>query len=230
MKKSGFIAGVIVMAAILSVVSIFFTSPLSTIAQGMNNITTTTSILDTTKNVHNSTLPGDTVVHRGIIASEVPAHLVLRPGEENHGVEILPHRPDGATYAGILTFTATKPVEVGFGHRLHIDNSTLSQFEIEKLGDLYRRHHVNSSKHITPGVISVPSRIIPDYGVSPPYFSASIPFVGSSVFLTTEREPFVAVYEVAADVLQPQLVVDIDSANVTTTTPTTTTTADPSEM
>jgi hypothetical protein len=94
------------MAAILSVVSIFFTSPLSTIAQGMNNITTT-SILDTTKNVHNSTLPGDTVIHRGIIASEVPAHLVLRPGEENHGVEILPHRPDGATYSGILTFTAT---------------------------------------------------------------------------------------------------------------------------
>jgi pimeloyl-ACP methyl ester carboxylesterase len=38
----------------------------------------------------------------------------------------LPHRPDGATYSGILTFTSTKPVEVGFGHRLHIDNSTLS--------------------------------------------------------------------------------------------------------
>jgi hypothetical protein len=67
-------------------------------------------------------------------------------------------------------------------------------------------------------VISVPSRIIPHYGVSPPYFSASIPFVGSSVFLTTEGEPFVAVYEVVADVLQPQLVVDIDSANKNATT------------
>lgn len=60
------------------------------------------------------------------------------------------------------------------------------------------------------------------------HFSASIPFVGSSVFLTTEGEPFVAVYEVVADVLQPQLVVDIDSANVTTTM--TTTAAGPSEM
>jgi hypothetical protein len=140
---------------------------------------------------------------------------MLRPGEENDGVEILPHRPDGSTYSGILTFTATKPVEVGFGHRLHVDNSTLSQFEVEKLGDPYRRHHVNSSEHITPGIISVPSRIIPDYGVSPPYFSASIPFVGSSVFLTTEGEPFVAVYEVVADVLQPQLVVDTDSAKTT---------------
>lgn len=51
--------------------------------------------------------------------------------------------------------------------------------------------------------------------MSPPYFSASIPFVGSSVFLTTEGEPFVAVYEVVADVLQPQLVVDTDSAKTT---------------
>jgi hypothetical protein len=53
--------------------------------------------------------------------------------EENtnyeHLIAHLPHRPDGATYSGILTFTATKPVEVGLGHRLHIDNSTLSQFE-----------------------------------------------------------------------------------------------------
>ena len=165
--------------------------------------------------MHNTTVPGDTIVHRGMISSEEPAHLVLRPGEVNHGVEILPHRPDGATYSGVLTFTATKPVEVGFGHRLHVHNSTLSQFETETLGSLYKRHHVDSNEHITPGIISVPSRIIPDYGTSPPYFSASIPFVGSSVFLTTTGEPFVAVYEVVAQVLQPQLVVDVDSANIT---------------
>jgi hypothetical protein len=66
-------------------------------------------------------------VHRGIIASEEPAHLALPAGEKPHAVGILPLREDGATYTGILTFTATKPVEIGFGHRLHIDNSTLSQ-------------------------------------------------------------------------------------------------------
>lgn len=210
MIRSDFIACSIVLEAILAIVGILSTTlPMTVTAQN------TTDILTTTRDVHNTTLPGDTIVHRGIVSSEEPAHLMLRPGEENHGVEILPHRPDGATYSGILTFTATKPVEVGFGHRLHIDNSTLSQFEVEKLGDLYRRHHVNSSEHITPGIISVPSRIIPDYGVSPPYFSASIPFVGSSVFLTTEGEPFLAVYEVVADVLQPQLVLDTDSANIT---------------
>ncbi len=212
MIKSDFIACGTAVVAILLTVGLSIV-PITVTAQNTGNVTT--DILTTTKNIHNTTLPGDTIVHRGIISSEEPAHLVLRSGEKNHGVEILPHRPDGATYSGILTFTATKPVEVGFGHRLHVDNSTLSQFETEKLGDLYRRHHVNSSEHITPGIISVPSRIIPDYGVSPPYFSASIPFVGSSVFLTTTGEPFVAVYEVVADVLQPQLVVDIDSTNIT---------------
>ncbi|MGH9978194.1 MAG: hypothetical protein ACRD8Z_20545 [Nitrososphaeraceae archaeon] len=210
MIRSDVIACGIVLGAILAIIGVLSTTlPTTVTAQN------TTDILTTTKNIHNTTLAGDTIVYRGLISSEEPAHLILRPGEENHGVEILPHRPDGATYSGILTFTATKPVEVGFGHRLRVDNSTLSQFEVEKLGDLYRRHHVNSSEHITPGIISVPSRIIPDYGVSPPYFSASIPFVGSSVFLTTEGEPFVAVYEVVADVLQPQLVVDTDSTKTT---------------
>ena len=198
------------LALILASGGIFFASPMTVTAQDTNN--ETNDFLSTTRNVHNTTIVGDTIVHRGIISSEEPAHLVLRPNEDNHGVEILPHRPDGATYSGVLTFTATKPVEVGFGHRLHVDNSTLSQFETGTVSSLYKRHHVDSNGHITPGIISVPSRIIPDYGSQPPYFSASIPFVGSSVFLTTSGEPFVAVYEVVAQVLQPELVVDVDSA------------------
>jgi hypothetical protein len=48
-----------------------------------------------------------------------------------------------------------------------------------------------------------------NYGNSSPYYSASIPFVGSSVFLTTSGDPFIAVYEVVADVLKPQIVLDI---------------------
>ncbi|MGI8832629.1 MAG: hypothetical protein ACR2IS_08335 [Nitrososphaeraceae archaeon] len=190
-------------------------------AQPMNN--TTTEVISTSQNIHNTTLPGQTIVHRGIISSEEPAHFVLQPGEENHGVEILPHRPDEATYTGILTFTATKPVEVGFGHRLHIDNSTASQLDAETFGDFHKRHHVKSQQHITPGIISVPSVIVPDYGTAPPYFSASIPFVGSSVYLKTNGEPFIAVYEVVAEVVQPQAhVVDVESAaagtNMTMTT------------
>ncbi|MGI0044708.1 MAG: hypothetical protein ACRD47_13460, partial [Nitrososphaeraceae archaeon] len=117
-----------------------------------------------------------------------------------------------------LTFTATKPVEIGFGHRLHIDNSTLSQIETDKLGELFIAHHIDKGKYAVPGVISVGSVIVPDYGSSPPYFSASIPFVGSSVWLRTPHgDPFVAVYEVAADIFQPQAVVDLEGANVTGT-------------
>ncbi|MFZ0343552.1 MAG: hypothetical protein WAL24_00195 [Nitrososphaeraceae archaeon] len=206
---AAFIACGMVLGAILAMVGILSVDPMTATAQN------TTDILTTTKSIHNTTFHGDTIVHRGIISSEEAAHLVLAPGDETQTARILPHRPDGATYSGILTFTATKPVEVGFGHRLHIDNSTLSQFETEQLGELYTRHHVNSSEHITPGIISVPSRFIPEYGIAPPYFSASIPFVGSSVFLRTDGEPFTAVYEVVADVLQPQTVVDIESTNVT---------------
>jgi hypothetical protein len=138
-------------------------------------------------------------------------------------VEILPHRPDEAAYAGTLTFTATKPVEVGFSHRLHLDNSTLLQLGEDTLNDLLVGRHIKSPTHATPGIVSVPSIIVPDYGSSPLYFSASILFVASSVWLRTPNgEPFIAVYEAVAQVIQPKaFVADVDSFtgnNVTTST------------
>jgi hypothetical protein len=212
LKKS--ISNLIIITSFLVATALVYNYPMIVSGQLSNN--ETSEILFSSKSIHNTTTAGDKIVHRGIASSEVPKFLVPDPGEENQSVEILRHRPDGATYAGILTFTATKPVEVGFGHRLHLDNTTISQFDAEKIGTLYTRLHINSSEHITPGIISAPTRIMPNYGNSPPYYSASIPFVGSSVFLTTSGEPFVAVYEVMADVLQPQIVLDLeDSSNST---------------
>jgi hypothetical protein len=50
-----------------------------------------------------------------------------------------------------------------------------------------------------------PSVIIPDYGTAPPYFSESLPFSASSIWLRTPHgDPFIAVYEVVAEVVQPQ--------------------------
>ena len=50
-----------------------------------------------------------------------------------------------------------------------------------------------------------PSVIIPDYGTAPPYFSASLPFAASSIWLRTPHgDPFIAVYEVIAEEVQPQ--------------------------
>jgi hypothetical protein len=62
------------------------------------------------------------------------------PNETIQVVTILPFRSDGSIYKGVLTFTATKPVEVTLGHRIPIDNTTLSQLETQKHGKLFVRH------------------------------------------------------------------------------------------
>lgn len=58
--------------------------------------------------------------------------------------------------------------------------------------------------------------------IFPPYFSASTSFIGRSLFLTTSGKPFIAVYILVAEVLQPQIVIDIATANSTGLYPTTT--------
>jgi hypothetical protein len=72
------------------------------------------------------------------------------------------------------------------------------------------------------GSLSVPSKIFPDYsGSSSPYFSASIPFVASQVVLRT-NEPFIAAYEVSADIVQPKIIKHLENATITTTDTTST--------
>jgi hypothetical protein len=90
---------------------------------------------------------------------------------------------------------------------------------------LFTVTHNDKGELGVPGIVSAPSRITPDYGINPPYFSASIPFVGSSLFLSTmsgEYDPFVAVYEVSAEIIQPQHIVDLHGLNADTNTNTNT--------
>ena len=55
--------------------------------------------------------------------------------------------------------------------------------------------------------------------LSSPFYSASVPFVGSSVVLRTlHGEPFVAVYEVSAQLGQPEIVICIETAKNNTGT------------
>jgi hypothetical protein len=154
-----------------------------------------------------------TIVHQGIIASSPNPQIKPRPNEQLQSVVILPYRSDGSIYKGVLTFTATKPVEVAFGHRIPIDNTTLSQLDMQKHGKL-------SVRHLTafPGNITASSRIIPDYrgGSSSPYFSASIPFVASTVVLRTNGDPFIAAYEVSADIIQPKIIKHLENATTNT--------------
>jgi hypothetical protein len=156
-----------------------------------------------------------TIVHQGIVASSPNPQIKPRPNEQLQSVVILPYRIDGSIYKGVLTFTATKPVEVAFGHRIPIDNTTLSQLDMQKHGKL-------SVRHLTafPGNITASSRIIPDYrgGSSSPYFSASIPFVASSVVLRTNEVPFIAAYEVSADIVQPKIIKHLENATTISAT------------
>ena len=154
-----------------------------------------------------------TIVHQGMIASSPNPQIKPRANEQLQSAVILPYRSDGSIYKGVLTFTATKPVEVTFNHRIPIDNTTLSQLDMQKHGKL-------SVRHLTafPGNITASSRIIPDYrgGSSSPYFSASIPFVASTVVLRTNGEPFIAAYEVSADIVQPKIIKHLENATTTT--------------
>ena len=153
-----------------------------------------------------------TIVHQGIVASSPNPQIVPQPNKQNQSVVILPYRIDGSIYKGVLTFTATKPVEVTFNHRIPIDNTTLSELDMQKFGKLFVRHLT-----AFPGNISAISRIIPDYsGSTSPYFSASIPFVASTVVLRTNGEPFIAAYEVSADIVQPKIIKHLENATTTT--------------
>jgi hypothetical protein len=164
--------------------------------------------------INNNYTNGD-ILHRGIISSEAgqPDQLKVQR------TIILQHRQDGKDYTGILTFTASKPVEVLLGHRLNIDNNTLSKMDMKKLGNLFLVNPIHPNAGY---VLSAPTVIKPDYKESsPPYYSASIPFVASSVVLRTLGGiPFIAVYEVYAHLGQPQVVYNIATAgnsNSTTT-------------
>jgi len=42
---------------------------------------------------------------------------------------ILPHRPDGKIYTGVLTYSASTPVEVGLLNRVFVDSDTLSHIK-----------------------------------------------------------------------------------------------------
>lgn len=204
---------IVVILAVPLLLSIFnSTHILSSTASAQLNNTNAASSTITTEDIVNMSKPGEKLVLRGIVSSEDFNRVTLKPGDNPHGASILPNNPDGSVYTGILTFSASKPVEVGISHRLHIDNNTFSNIDTKELGNLYSGHHKDKGEKGTPGEISVASVIVPNYGTHAPYFSASMPFVGDSVWLRTpDGEPFIAVYEVSADIVQPIGVVDLDS-------------------
>ena len=128
---------------------------------------------------------------------------------------ILPHRLDGKSYIGILTFSASRPVEVSLLHKMTIDDNTLSKIDLNKFGeslpkwirDIPIQHKLDNNGTS----MQVISTIVPEYGISTPYYSASIPFVANGVVLWSAiGEPFMVAYQVSAKLGQPEIVNDIE--------------------
>lgn len=156
------------------------------------------------------------IVQQGTVTSTtdpLPGH------EEHQSASILRLRSDDGIYSGVVTFTASNPVEMQVFHKVS-DSSSPSEISIpESFGTLTTTPLPDGS-----GSIIITS-IVPDYGSSGP-FTASVPFTGNSLSLhNTEGEPFAATYTVSADVLGPA-----NKANDIGTSPgTTTTNADDEE-
>ena len=93
-----------------------------------------------------------------------------------------------------------------------VDLDALSQNQSEELRDLITVTYNDKGNELGDfGLMSASSIINPDYGVSPPYFSASIPFAGSNLYLTTQQsEPFVAVYRFMLTLYNAQNIVNYD--------------------
>lgn len=69
-------------------------------------------------------------------------------------------------------------VKLSISHSLHIDNNTFSKLDRDRFGELHSGYHNDTGGCETSSVLSAPSVIMPDYSTAPPYFSASISFVG----------------------------------------------------
>ena len=131
------------------------------------------------------------------------------PGHAHHQLAmILPPRNDSGIYSGVLTFTATKKVEVVVLHAMTNKTSIPNQF-----GSILSAIVPPDNK--TRVAITL---ITPDYGTSP-VASASIPFTGNAIALhTLSGEPFAATYSVSYQVGKAKEVNEISTSSTSTTT------------
>lgn len=148
------------------------------------------------------------IVQQGTVSSDVDP---LKGHEGHQATVILPPRNDSAVYSGTLTFTASKPVQVAIINMYNLDNATAAQIP-DKFGQLLNAPAPwNTSATVTPLMMNV------EY-LDSPTMSKTVPFVGNLVALhTMNGEPFIANYAVVADVLQPEIVNNLDSAMANST-------------
>jgi len=155
------------------------------------------------QNADNMTQPeiGQTIAWQGTVSSfKDPLK-----GHESHQVAvILPLREDQAVYSGVISFIASKPVEVVTLHDYTLGNMTIP----DKFGVLMK-----SPTPWREGGEAVPAMMALDYPKNTPTFSANIPFAGNALGLhTTNGDQFVATYTVVAQLLKANTMNNVESA------------------
>lgn len=160
---------------------------------------------------------GDEIIQQGIVVSQPGSNY-----PNYHTAYILPHRDDGAVYEGIVSFTATEPVDVFINHRISLDNATLSQINNTKFDNLFLVYpHIAEQGGAPPAIPFVVDGISPDYeGTTPssPLYSATMPFIGDALLLGSNKsKPFIVFYDVSANIVEPEIVNHISDAFVNAT-------------
>src|ERR671915_2158320 len=151
------------------------------------------------------------IVRQGTVTS---APELQTPGHEAHDyATILPLTQEGSIYSGVLTYTASAPVEVVVLNVQTLNETERSMLNVtddeEGFGTLLTAPLDNE----TSIAITV---ITPPYGDAP-VPSASIPFAGNALWLhTLDGTPFVANYAVSAQVLPSETQNDISNATLAT--------------
>jgi hypothetical protein len=117
------------------------------------------------------------------------------PGHESHELAfVLPPRSDGAVYSGVLTYTASKPVEVVVLHNYDPQNTTAVP---EEYGTELTSPLPGGGGNIAITLFQPPY----EAGIN----SASVPFTGNALALhTLENDPFTATYTVNAFATQSE--------------------------
>jgi hypothetical protein len=119
----------------------------------------------------------------------------LREGEEPQSAIILPIRDDSATYSGIITHHASRPVDLVVLNVLNPGNTTAIPEEFGELDDIIRLNgQLVSVNEIGSGE------------------SGSMPFTGNALgFISDEEDPFLVTYTLTAVPEQARTINDITS-------------------
>jgi hypothetical protein len=119
------------------------------------------------------------------------------PGrDDTQAVVIVPPRDDNAVLSGILTFQASRPVDLLVWNNVELENTTTIPEEFGDLDDI-----VN---------IGGKTFALAEVGSGN---SASVPFTGNAVEVVGEDEPFIVTYSLNAFPALANLVSDLQSLN-----------------